>query len=568
MKNILLVQLPIPPPGIEPVEGNVPLASAYLKLYARRCGWEQNFNIDILPAPLANTLGDAGLIEEILARRPSLVGFSCYLWNIERTLWIAGQLKQRQPDLRILVGGPEITPDNQWVLRQSAVDYAIVGEGELTFVELLAHLAGNAARPPATIVMGSAAAGDSFVLDDVSSPYLEGILDLAAGQSLLFETARGCRYGCKYCYYPKSHHVPRFLSAEQIAAHLQYADRHQAGEVVLLDPTLNQRPHFADFLRLLAKNNPRRQFTLSGELRAEGINKETASLLQKANFHEVEIGLQSVEPETWRRMGRPGNLARFVEGVHAMLDEGIKVQVDLILGLPGDSADSFRRGIDFLLQTHAYTQVQVFNLAILPGTAFRQEAEQLGLKHQPWPPYYALQTPTLDVEQMFQLMAEAQDAFGIEFDPLPTPRRACLEDENHPHRSCRIDLDLMEDQCVDALPDTPALSFALWLRSSDFHQHRHRAAALVERVLTDNPYITLQVILEPVGDPNQLRIETLSQLLASCYRTTTYLDRYYSLHPGQLLGAKRLFVSLRPDQYARVDDTWLDQIADYATVLQ
>ncbi len=567
--NVLLVQLPIPPPGMEPVEGNMPLAAAYLKLYARRCGCEKNFNLDLLPAQLANTLGDMGLVEEILARQPEMVGFTCYLWNIERTLWIADQLKSRQPKLRILFGGPEITPDNQWVLQQSAIDYAITGEGEPTFVALLEQLAGNPIKPCSTVVMGSSSVGDDFQLDDVSSPYFEGILEAAAGQSLLFETARGCRYGCKYCYYPKSHHIPRFLSTEQIVAHLRYAAQREASEVVLLDPTLNQRPHFADFLRLLAENNRQRQFTFSGELRAEGINKEIASLLRKANFHEVEIGLQSVEPDTWRRMGRPADLAKFQEGVHALLAEGIKVQVDLILGLPGDTADSFRRGIDFLQQTQAYTQVQVFNLSILPGTAFRLEAEQLGLKHQPWPPYYVLQTPTLDIERMFQLMEESQDAFGIEFDPLPLPRLDGLAHECDLQRVCRIDLDAVQgnDELMASLPTTPALCFVLLLRSSDFHRHRHEAAALVEHILAKNPHITLQVILKPTTDPRRLSIETLSRLMASCYRTTSYLDRYYSLHPGRLLGAKRLFIHLQPDHYKHVDDAWLDEVAEFATLL-
>ena len=171
--------------------------------------------------------------------------------------------------------------------------------------------------------------------------------------------------------------------------------------MVLLDPTLNQRPDFADFLRLLGRGNAGRRLAFSGELRAEGIDAAAARLLRAANFHEVEIGLQSVEPRAWELMGRPTDLAAFERGVRAMLAEGIKVRVDLILGLPGDTVDSVRRGIDFLHRTRAYSEVQVFNLSILPGTAFRREAEQLGLRYQPWPPYYVLRTPTLDVEQMF-----------------------------------------------------------------------------------------------------------------------------------------------------------------------
>ncbi len=71
------------------------------------------------------------------------------------------------------------------------------------------------------------------------------------------------------------------------------------------------------------------------------------------------------------------------------------MKVDLIIGLPGDTVDSIRRGLDYLHDSRLYSSVQVFNLAVLPGTAFRQEADQLGLEYQPRPPYYVTRTPTL-----------------------------------------------------------------------------------------------------------------------------------------------------------------------------
>ena len=84
-RRVLLVQLPIPQLGIEPARGNVPLAAGYLHLYARRRGLETAYDIEILPPVLANRLGDQGLVEAILCRDPWLVGFTCYLWNVERT---------------------------------------------------------------------------------------------------------------------------------------------------------------------------------------------------------------------------------------------------------------------------------------------------------------------------------------------------------------------------------------------------------------------------------------------------------------------------------------------------
>jgi MoaA/NifB/PqqE/SkfB family radical SAM enzyme len=571
---ILLAQLPIPPSAPTAIDGNVPLAAACLKLFARRQGVEKSCSIALLPAAAANSLGDRGLIEAILARRPWIVGFTCYVWNVERTLWIAQRLKQRRPELIVLLGGPEITADNAWVIENRAVDYAVLGEGEQTFARLLGELAADGnVRPSGVLTAGE---GNAFEIDAISSPYIEGILDLADDRRMMLETARGCRFHCKYCYYPKSHEGLRFLSAEQILANLNYAVEHGATEVVLLDPTLNQRPEFAEFLRLLRRGNPGGRLAFSGELRAETIDAELARLMREANFHEVEIGLQSVEPRAWQLMGRAVDLPAFERGVKALLAEGIKARVDLILGLPGDTVDSVRRGIDFLLRTRAYAETQVFNLSILPGTPFRREAERLGLRYQPWPPYYVLQTPTLTVEDMFALMEEAQEAFGVEFDALPPPRLDSLD----PQSVCHIDLDIEEGhggrtaETYDirarrsvVFPPSPSLAFTLWFRSADFHAQRREAAQWIERLLAENPHTTLQVVLEPSGDPERLTAETLELLLAACYRTTTYLDRYYSLQPGRLLGSKRLVVVLPKQSQFRPSESWRSRVAEYATLL-
>src|SRR5260370_30457053 len=132
-RAVLLVQLPIPPLGPSPIRSNVPLAAGYLKLFAEQQGLNSFYDIAILPSQAANTLGDQALVAALVERDPWLVGFTCYVWNIERTLWIARELKHRRPDVRIVLGGPEITPDNAWVLQTPDYDFAVIGEGEHTF---------------------------------------------------------------------------------------------------------------------------------------------------------------------------------------------------------------------------------------------------------------------------------------------------------------------------------------------------------------------------------------------------------------------------------------------------
>jgi radical SAM superfamily enzyme YgiQ (UPF0313 family) len=598
-RRVLLVQLPIPPLGHEPVRGNVPLAAGYLALHARQHGLASRYAIDIFPPPAANTLGDQGLLAALLDAQPDIVGFTCYLWNIERTLWLAEQMKARRPEVLVVLGGPEITLDNAWVLEHPAVDFAVLGEGEATWVEWLEAL--NRAPAAAHHVAGvySAAARRAGPprrplgrLDDVSSPYLAGILDAADERLLLLETVRGCVFRCKFCYYPKSYEGLYFLGQEKLRANLRHARQRGAEEVVLLDPTLNQRRDFAAFLRILGEENPDRQFTYFGELRAEGITPDVARLLANAPFNAVEIGLQSIDPRAMDLMDRNNNLRAFQRGVQALREAGIDVQIDLIIGLPGDTVDSVRRGLDFLHQQPMGTGVQVFNLAVLPGTAFRHEAAALGLQYQPRPPYYVLETPTLRTEDLYTLMAEAQERFATEFDPLPEP---CLEFAAHdvwprgahrgdgPVRCWMLDGPHVASAAPEDAPparrggnpwqhpppppEKCAAAFTVWARGDDWQRRVADVQRAIDYVLEHNPHTTLQVVLQPAEDPARLTPHCLAALAETCFARPTYLDKFYSILPGGPRGAKRLVVLLEPDLARRATPSWRAEASSWATVV-
>ncbi len=585
-RSVLLVQLPIPPLSPAPIRGNVPLAAAYLKLHAEQKGLGKFYNIDLFPTTQSNTFGDRLLVRTLAESDPWLVGFTCYVWNIERTLWIARDLKQLCPDVHIVLGGPEITADNAWVLDTADYDFAAVGEGEQTFTELLLALVrGDVLSVPIPGLYVPAAAANCRYdparrpafrtplpdLNGLGSPYLAGILDAADEQMLLLETTRGCVFKCKFCHYPKSYDKQYYLSAENILANLRHAVDRGVREVFLLDPTLNQRKDFGDFLRLLGQGNPGRRFEYFGELRAEGITAQTADLLREAGFTEVEVGLQSIDPDAQSKMDRKNNLKAFQRGVRAMLNQGIHVKVDLIVGLPGDTVESVRRGLHYLRDGGLYSDVQVFNLSILPGTAFRQEAEQLGLKFQPRPPYYVLQTPTLSREHLFGLMHEAQNLFAIEFDAQPAPELDASTDSAG-RRGMKVNLDSPEAATLSD-SDSCHQAFTLWLRSASFDEDRHKAAGTIRRLLDANPFTTLQVVLEPTCQPSPSAIQQnfslrlFETLTAACQASPTYLDRYYALQPGRPNGAKRLIAVLPAQLRPLLGAEWIEQIGGHASVV-
>jgi hypothetical protein len=581
-RSVCLVQLPIPPLGPEPIRGNVPLAAGYLKLWAERKGLGAFYDIQIFPPRLANLLCDRDLVAALAEREPWMVGFTCYLWNIERTLWIARELKRIRPQVRIVLGGPEITADNSWVLDSPAYDFAVIGEGEQTFTQLLLGLSENEEVPPVPIAglyvpppsgpRYDPARRPAFRtpmpdLNTLGSPYRADILDVTDEEMLLLETTRGCRFKCKFCYYPKAYDQLYYLTDDAVLADLRHAAERGVKEVVLLDPTLNQRKDFHDFLRLLSQGNPGQRFRYFGELRAEGITAETAALLRSANFTEVEVGLQSIEPDAMTQMDRKNNLRAFERGVRAMMNEGIKVKVDLIVGLPGDTADSVRRGMHYLRDAGLYSDVQVFHLAILPGTAFREEAGTLGLKFQARPPYHVLRTPTLNANEIADLIHEAEELFEVEFD-APLPPALTVAGADDVRRVWQVDL----DAGPDAVPTGPlAQAFTLWLRAEDFGERRAEAAQLIRGLLSANPFTTLQVVLDPADqlDANALMrsvtVESAELLLDACLEQPTYLDKCYALQ--RRAGAKRLVVLLPFELRPQFPADWLEQLNEIATIV-
>jgi hypothetical protein len=254
-----------------------------------------------------------------------------------------------------------------------------------------------------------------------------------------------------------------------------------------------------------------------------------------------------------------------------MLNAGLHVTIDLIIGLPGDTPESVRRSLRYVRESGLYSDIQVFNLAVLPGTAFREEASKLGLVYQPRPPYYVLGTPTLDVEELCTLMAEAEDTFKTEFDALPAPHLdpgPLAGDPMGLVRSWVVDLDLRPERRAECPPASRrAVGFTLWLRGDDLGERSRECAALATRLLEENPHTTLQVVLEPTGDPRCVTPALLEEILVACYRQPTYLDRFYSIAPGGVKGTKRIVVVAPAARRRRLGGAWIGAIGECATLV-
>jgi len=529
--RVLLVQLPIPRQNFGRKTGNVPLGAACLK---QAVGDLSGVAVEILPESVVSYLSDAALVEAIRDRRPDVLGFTVFSWNIERTLHICEKIKEAGGP-RIVFGGPEITPDNA-LPRAPQVDFRVHGEGEAVFRRLLSE--------PGFWANGSAAESAADIFRSAPSPYLSGWLEPEAERLMLLETQRGCPYRCGFCYYNKSRAGLVFAEEEHLLRAIAWAVERRISEVYLLDPSLNTRPDLKRLLAGIGRLNAEKHIHLFSEIRAEAIDETLADLLAAAGFTWFEIGLQSTNPQALKIMNRPTRLDRFVQGAQRLKQRGITPSIDLIIGLPGDDLAGFMRSVDFVADHDLQDDIQIFPLSILPGTSFRRRRRELGLNFEAHPPYTVIATPTFTPEDFLLAYDYAETRLDTGFFPLPdldlSWRLAGRDDRNGPPdirvdlggRSCVAKLNLQGERPI---AEIEALSVCLTQPYQVLVGPAVRDPAYLKRMLAiltaANPFTPLEVVF---FDPAE-RPATPELLTAVKLRRPHFLDgdlRFLLPQPG------------------------------------
>lgn len=348
----------------------------------------------------------------ILALEPDVVGLSVVCWNALAVYEVACIVASVRPETLIVLGGPEVGPIAEEVLRaHPSVSAVVRGEGEVTFAELLAaHLKGGdlsrvdgvTARRDDRIVSAS----DRRIitdLDDIPSPYLTGVLAPVDGTAYI-ESYRGCPHSCGYCYEGKGYDRIRRFSDERIAAEIAaIASAPGVRSFSFIDPVFNLTPGrlawLADALEPYARQGVRLH-TIEVDL--ERITDADAELLARAGVVSVETGPQTIGElalATCRRRFDGEALRRGVEACRAV---GISAECDLIIGLPGDTAADVLAGIDFAIGLDPGI-VQLSTLHVLPGTDLWDRAGELGLIFDREPPHEIIATRDLSFADLRRL---------------------------------------------------------------------------------------------------------------------------------------------------------------------
>lgn len=405
------MRIVLPTLHVRPSAQAVPLAAGCLKAALPESLHGQTRLLDLFPAQ-----SDGEMLQAVLAEKPELVAFPLYVWNRRRICRLARRLRQAHPALTLVAGGPECFADAGTVLAEGRFDAVIVGEGEERFRELVETLergetpcsgTGLATRHPAA---PAASCSESPKPEEWPSPWLSGALTPKEGDGVLWEISRGCPFACAFCFDARGRRGIRLLPFARLEAELELFVRRRVSQVWVLDSTFNHPPERGkQLLRLLARKAPHLHFHL--EAKADFLDGETARLLSGL-VCSVQIGLQSMHPDVLRKIHRHIDPRQFSRKVQRLASEGVTFGLDLIYGLPGDDYRGFRQSLDFALSLSP-NHVDIFPLAVLPGSELHRHAAEYGIRAMAEPPYEILESASCsssDLEDC-RLLAAAADLF-------------------------------------------------------------------------------------------------------------------------------------------------------------
>lgn len=348
---------------------------------------------------------------EIIRGDYDIVCFSCYIWNIELIKGIGENLKKANPNVKICVGGPEVsTQPHVFAVENPWVDFIFCGEGEYSFYRFcqVIHEEGQPFNTIPGLVYRQE--GKIYVNQQVEPmdfnyiPFLYSILECEEDKVIYYESVRGCPFNCSYCM-SSIDKTLRPLSVARVKGDLRYFLYKKVMQVKFVDRSFNydQERAYEIFKYLIENDNgvTNFHFEICGDLLTRPM-LELLSTARKGLF-QFEIGIQSTNPKTLIAVNRKENVYPILDNVEKLMAMGnIHIHVDLIAGLPYETYKLFARSFNKVYDLHA----DVFRLGflkVLQGTPIDDMKEEFGIKHKDKAPYEIISNNWMSAKDLTKL---------------------------------------------------------------------------------------------------------------------------------------------------------------------
>jgi len=383
------------------------LSIRYLKAYA-----QPEYDVELCEYTIKDPI--INIVTDLFTKKPDIVGFSCYIWNIEETIKVIELLKKVLPDVTIIVGGPEVSYDVEyWLDRLTNVDFIIMGEGEAVFKQLISYLDGNEQLDN---INGIAFKKDNkktlrpqrekLNLKEMPSPYRfpEDIPHLP-NRVIYIETSRGCPFNCQFCLSSIEVGV-RYFDREKIKDDIRYLLKNGAKTIKFVDRTFNiSRSYAMDMFQfLIDEHTPGSVFQF--EITADIMRPEVIQFLNDhapAGLFRFEIGVQSTNDYTNELVKRRQDFEKLTRTVTMVKDGGkIDQHLDLIAGLPEEDYQSFKKTFNDVYALSP-EELQLGFLKMLRGTGLRINSKQYGYVYSEYAPYEMVANNVLSFEDIIKI---------------------------------------------------------------------------------------------------------------------------------------------------------------------
>lgn len=380
------------------------LALRYLKAYGEAHGQAYDIVEYTINMPVLHILSD------ITEHDIDVLGFACYIWNIEMTLHVVDMVKSVRPDIKIVLGGPEVSfTADELLERCPNIDYIVQGEGEEAFHALVTALhLGNDGLDPVIpgvrgrrdgSILGSLEAVEVSDLSTIPFPYTEEDMDDLEHKIIYYESSRGCPFSCQYCLSGNKNTV-RFFPQERTLEELQWFIDHGVKQVKFVDRTFNCAPHHhRPLMEFMRDSDTDMNFHL--EMEPELMTQWETNILCETppGRIQIEVGVQSTHKKTLDAINRYNDWPYIQKSIRPIIQAGrTHVHMDLIVGLPHEDFKRFGQSFNdlFSLQPHA---LQIGFLKLLKGSGVRRMREYKYVA-DPLAPYEVLSTHVLPYDDV------------------------------------------------------------------------------------------------------------------------------------------------------------------------
>ena len=351
------------------------------------------------------------ILKEIYMRKPEVLMFSCYIWNLSMIEEVMREFHKLCPQVPIWLGGPEVSFEvEDFLKKHPEVTGVMMGEGEETFRELCACYANELELKEILGIAyrkedGSIQVNEWRAIMDMSTlPFSYNRMDDFSNRIIYYESSRGCPFSCSYCLSSVDKKL-RFRDLELVKEELQFFIDQKVPQIKFVDRTFNCHHEHAMEIWKYIHEHDNGVTNFHFEVSADLLNEEELALMaqMRPGLIQLEIGVQSTNEVTIKEIKRTMKLERLKEIVEKVKGFGnIHQHLDLIAGLPYEDYDTFRKSFDeiYALQPN---QLQMGFLKVLKGSYMFEHAKEYEILYHDNPPYEVLSTKWLSYDDVLKM---------------------------------------------------------------------------------------------------------------------------------------------------------------------